>query len=70
MAKQAPGSGNGIAPMGTPALGGATPVANSDSVEGAGMGGVGQAAKMQARKAAAGGGGSSEANGGTAAGSE
>ena len=49
-----PVGGGGIAPMGTPALGGLTPVANSDSVGGAGMGGVGQAAKNQARKAVAG----------------
>jgi hypothetical protein len=44
--------GGGIAPMATPEAGGLTPVANSDSVEGAGMGGVGQSAKVQARKAA------------------
>jgi hypothetical protein len=49
-----PVGGAGIAPMGTPAVGGLTPVANSDSVEGAGGGGVSQAAKMQARRAAAG----------------
>ncbi|MHB8636697.1 MAG: hypothetical protein ACYC96_09520 [Fimbriimonadaceae bacterium] len=48
-----PVGGAGIAPLGTPAVGGLTPVANSDSVAGAGMGGVGQAAKNQARKAAA-----------------
>src|ERR1022692_3795365 len=53
-----PVGGGGIAPMGTPALGGLTPVGNSDSVEGAGGGGVGQAAKNQARKAASGAGGS------------
>jgi hypothetical protein len=48
-----PVGGAGIAPMGTPAVGGLTPVGNTDSVQGAGMGGVGQAAKIQARKAAA-----------------
>lgn len=52
-AKNAPAGSGGIAPLGSPALGGATPVANSDSVEGAGAGSVGLAAKSQARKAAA-----------------
>ncbi|MBN9502047.1 MAG: hypothetical protein J0H02_09765 [Armatimonadetes bacterium] len=54
---QAPvgGNGGGIAPMG-PNVGGMTPVTGSDSVQGAGGGGVGSAAKDMARRAAANGG--------------
>jgi len=53
-AHQAPaGNGGGIAPIGSGAVGGITPVTGSESVEGAGMGGIGQAAKSQAMKAAA-----------------
>jgi hypothetical protein len=48
------GGGSGIAPIGSGALGGMTPVTGSESVEGSGMGGLGSAAKDQARKAAAG----------------
>jgi|GEM_PF-3892404 len=44
-------SSGGIAPIG-PNAGGITPVAGTDSVEGAGGGGVDQAAKNAAKKAA------------------
>lgn len=46
--------GGGIAPMTSGAAGGLTPVSGTESVEGSGMGGLGSAAKDQARKAAAG----------------
>ena len=48
----APGGGGGIAPIGSGAAGGMTPVTGAESVRGAGMGGIGQAAKDQARRAA------------------
>jgi len=68
VAAPAPAGGGGIAPMATPAAGGLTPVANSDSVEGAGMGGVGQVAKDQARRAAAGAAGGESAGTGQSSG--
>lgn len=44
----------GVAPIGSGAVGGISPVSGGESIEGAGMGGIGQAAKSQAMKAAAG----------------
>lgn len=49
----------GVAPMAGGAAGGMSPVSGGESVDGAGMGGIGNAAKDQARRAAAGAGGSS-----------
>jgi uncharacterized protein GlcG (DUF336 family) len=46
-----PQSGGGTGPI-SPAAGGVSPVTNPQSVEGAGMGGVGQAAKDRARDVA------------------
>ncbi len=46
------GSG-GIAPLGSGAATGMTPMGGTESVDGAGMGGVGQSAKDAARRAAA-----------------
>ena len=59
----APSGGSGsVAPMAGGAATGMSPMSGTESVEGAGMGGLGQAAKDQARRAAAG-----AANGGAAA---
>jgi hypothetical protein len=45
-------SAGSVAPIGSPMAGGITPMAGTDSVEGSGMGGIGQSAKNAARKAA------------------
>ena len=45
----APGHGGGVAPMASGAAGGMTPMSGTDSVEGSGGGGVGQAAKKMAK---------------------
>ena len=50
---QAAGGGGGIAPIGSGAATGMTPVTGAENVGGGGMGGVSQAAKNQARNAAA-----------------
>lgn len=50
-AQPAPEAGGGTGPI-SPAAGGVSPVTNPQSVEGAGMGGVGQAAKDRARDVA------------------
>ena len=42
----------GVAPMASGAAGGMTPVSGGESVEGAGGGGIGSAAKDMARRAA------------------
>ncbi|AIE87854.1 hypothetical protein [Fimbriimonas ginsengisoli] len=55
-APAAGGGGGGVAPIGSGVAGGMTPMAGTDSVEGSGMGGIGQAAKDRAKRAAAGGG--------------
>ena len=52
-ADYAAGSTSSVAPAGTPAAGGMTPMSGTDSVTGAGMGGLGQSAKNSAKKAAA-----------------
>jgi len=52
------GSGDGLAPLG-PNVGGITPVSSTGSIDGAGGGGVDQAAKSAAKKAAGKAGGSS-----------
>lgn len=44
--------GGGVAPIASGAATGLTPMAGSESVEGAGMGGIGQSAKDAARRAA------------------
>lgn len=49
----AAGQGGGVAPMASGAAGGMTPMSGTDSVEGAGGGGVAQAAKQSAKKNAA-----------------
>ncbi len=49
----ASGSSGGVAPMASGVAGGMTPVSGGESVDGAGMGGVGSAAKDMARGAAA-----------------
>lgn len=54
------GTAPSVAPMATGAAGGATPMANTESVEGSGSG-VNQAAKDQARRAAGMAGGSTAA---------
>ena len=48
-------AGSGVTPVAGGAAGGMSPVGGSESVDGAGMGGLGNAAKDQARRAAAGG---------------
>lgn len=48
------GSGSGGVNIVSPAAGGISPVTNTESVGGAGMGGVGQAAKDQAKRKAGG----------------
>lgn len=53
----APESGGGVAPMGSGAAGGVTPMGGTENLGGGSGGGVGNAAKDQARRAAAGGGG-------------
>jgi len=55
----AAGGSGGVNPIGPPVGGPIQPMSGSDSVEGAGAGGVGNAAKDAARGAAAKGGGSS-----------
>jgi|GEM_PF-5934894 len=57
------GGGAGIAPMASGAATGMSPVSGSESVEGAGMGGLGDSAKSAARKAAAGAGAPAGAGG-------
>lgn len=53
----------GVAPIGSGAAGGLTPMTGSENVEGAGMGGLGNAAKDRARSVAGAAGGSSVGNG-------
>ncbi len=52
-APPATAQGSGVAPMTSGAAGGMTPVTGAESVGGAGMGGLGTAAKDQARRTAA-----------------
>lgn len=47
------GHGGGVAPMASGAAGGMTPMTGTDSIEGAGGGGVAQAAKKMAKDRAA-----------------
>lgn len=49
----ASGNSGGVTPMASGVAGGMTPVSGGESVDGAGMGGVGSAAKDMARGAAA-----------------
>jgi len=50
-ASTAQGSGGGVAPIGSGAMGGMTPMTGTENIQGGGSG-VGQAAKDQARRAA------------------